>query len=114
MLNQAIKKIKSIILILTSKEDKLLKDYLSTDNQKTLVRIKDFLKNFYNVIEVIEDRNITLDRVLFIIDYILEYFKEVVEEFINYNALRELVYTRWTKILKYQNKIKRLPVYIVV
>ena len=50
-------------------------DLLYSANQQTLCDIKDFLQPFKRVIKEIEGNIVILNKVLFIIDFIIEHFK---------------------------------------
>ena len=112
MLNWAIEKIKPAILRFTWETPALAKDQLSADDWKMLVDIRDFLLRFYDVIKATEGRKATLDRVLPLMDFMLECFEKAAVQFIDHSALRESVQSGWTKMLKYWNRTERSLAYM--
>ena len=56
----------------------LNKNYLIVKNWKIFDYIRDFLRNFYNVIKVIEGRRNTLEDMIFIMNFLINTFENAV------------------------------------
>ena len=65
---------------------------LNIANWKTLKNIRDFLQPFKRVIKEIEGNKVTLNKLLFIIDFIVEHYKRAFKKYATnlklYNCIR--------------------------
>ena len=84
MLNQSIKRLKSVIIVIINKKSDLASDLLTTDKQKTLNHVRNFLQNFYNAIKATKDYKVTLKDILLTIDFLANIFKDTIIEFAGY------------------------------
>ena len=81
MLNQSIKRLKLVIIVIINKESNLVKNLLTTDKWKTLNHVRNFLQNFYNATKATEDYRVTLKEVLYIMNFLVDIFKDAIVEF---------------------------------
>lgn len=112
MLDWAIERIKATIVAVTNEKTDLQKDLLTAEEWKTLVHIRDFLRNFHDATKATKDHQATLNEVLPTINFLANTFKVAMEEFADHPFMHESLQTEFTKLLKYWNKTKRSPAYI--
>ena len=86
-------------------------DLLNAANQQTLNNIKDFLQPFERVIKETEGNIATLNKVLFIIDFIVEYFKLSLVKYATNQRLCNTITTSQHAFNKYYLKTDSVTVY---
>ena len=86
-------------------------DILNTTNWKALESIRDFLQPFKCVIKEMEGNHIMLDKVLYTIDFIVEYFKMFLKKYTTNPKLCDCIRTSWHAFNKYYLKTDEVTAY---
>ncbi len=87
------------------------KDILNAADWKALENIRDFLQPFKRVIKEIEGNKATLNKVLFMIDFIVQYFKRSLKKYAINLRLCDCICTSWHAFNKYYLKTDGVTVY---
>ena len=112
MLNRALDDIQQPLQIFQSSEGVPEADVL-TANDWAMLRIRrDFLHPFHEVTKITEGRNATLNRVVGVMDYLLEHYENAIQNTTDEYMLLSID-SGWRKLMEYWNKTtERAPVYI--
>ena len=86
-------------------------DILNTTDQKALESIRDFLQPFKRVIKETEGNYVTLDKVLYTMDFIVEHFKTSLKKYATNPKLCDYIYTSWHTFNKYYLKTDKVTTY---
>ena len=87
-------------------------DALSALDWQLLAQIQNFLQSCYNTTKTYKGQATTIDRVLPIMDFLLKKFKQSTETF-QYNRFILLsIYTGWSKLRDYFNKLDCTTAYV--
>ncbi len=78
-------------------------DALSALDWRLLPQIRDFLQAFYDATKVCEAQTATIDRILLIIDFLLEKYEQDAEEFQDNKFMLESIHAGWSKLRDYFN-----------
>ena len=79
MLDWVIKRLKLAIIAVINKESNLAKNILTAKKWKILNYIRDFLRRFYFAIKITKDYAVTLERVLFIMNFLVNRFETAIQ-----------------------------------
>ena len=95
--------------IISKYQEKYLKEFnkediLNITDQKALKDIKDFLQPFKRVIKEIKGNKAILNKMLFIIDFMVKYFKSALQKYIINQKLCNYICTSWHAFDKYYLK----------
>ncbi len=89
------------------------KHILTAANWQTLIQIRDFLKNFYEITMFTEGRKATVNRVLPTLDFLLDKIEEGARRFNHDEFLAVSMDVGWNKLQDHWNRnTDRTPVYI--
>ena len=86
-------------------------DILNVTNQKALKSIRDFLQPFKYIIKETEGDYITLNKVLYIMDFMVEYFKMSFKKYATNPKLYNCIHTSWHAFNKYYFKTDEVTAY---
>ena len=84
---------------------------LNAADQKALENIRDFLQFFERVIKETKGNKVTLDKVLFTMDFIIQYFKKSLEKYAMNLRLCDCIRTSWHAFNKYYFKTDKVTAY---
>ena len=84
---------------------------LNITNWKALENIKDFLQPFKRVIKEIKGDKATFNKVLFTIDFMVEYYKRAFKKYTTNLKLCDCIRTSWHTFNKYYLKTNGVTAY---
>ena len=87
-------------------------DALSALDWRLLAQIRDFLRAFYDATKACEGQTATIDRVLPIMDFLLEKYEQGAEEFQDNRFMLASIHAGWSKLRDHFNKSDRATAYI--
>ena len=81
---------------------------------ETLLNIKIFVQSFYEVTKFCENRKVIINRVLSMLNFLLEKYKKDDAQYVDEKYMKLFIDFDWLKLQKYWNRIDKISIYIVV
>ena len=94
-------------------DDEIALDELSAEQWETLRKIYAFLDDVAQTTKALESNESSLDNVLTAMNYILDRFEAMKEQYKDNPIMVSIVNSRWSKMEKYYNLIDESPAYII-
>lgn len=112
VLERALDKIKDALQSFIFNEKELANDVLTASDWETLLNIRNFLQPFYEATKFCEGRKATINRVLPVLDFLLEKYEEGGAQYADDEYMKLSIDSGWLKLQEYWNRTDRAPVYI--
>jgi signal transduction histidine kinase len=94
-------------------DDEIALNKLSAEQWETLRKIYTFLNDVVQMTKALESNKSSLNNIFTAMDYVLDRFKAMKEQYKDNLIIASMVNSRWSKMEKYYNLIDESPTYII-